>query len=209
LPWLNSEVSDGASILEAVQQSGANCLLGLSTIPGIFNEDVVKAALANHPAPIVMPMSNPTSKSECTPAQAYEWTDGAAVVATGSPFPPHTLPSGKVVTPSQCNNMYVFPGLGLAASVGGVSTITDRMLYLAALACSETMTEAEISEGRTFPNLDRIRDVSHAVACAVVEEALAEGLCSKIKGDLTADEISELVSSKMYYPQYTPLVQQS
>jgi malate dehydrogenase (oxaloacetate-decarboxylating)(NADP+) len=207
-PWLNPVVSDGASMLEAVQQSGANCLLGLSTTPGIFTEAVVKAALANHPAPIVMPMSNPTSKSECTPAQAYAWTDGAAVVATGSPFPPHKLPNGKVLIPSQCNNMYVFPGLGLAASVAGVTTVTDQMLYLAAVACSETMTEAEISEGRTFPNLDRIRDVSHAVACAVIEEALAEGLCTKINGDLTMDQISDLVSSKMYYPQYTPLVHQ-
>ena len=102
----------------------------------------------------------------------------------------------------------MFPGLGLAASVAGVTTVTDQMLYLAAVACSETMTEAEISEGRTFPNLDRIRDVSHAVACAVIEVALAEGLCTKIKGDLTMYQISELVSSKMYYPQYTPLVHQ-
>ena len=204
-PWVNDAVSDGASLLDAVKESGANCLLGLSTIPGIFNEEVVKACLANHPAPIVMPMSNPTSKSECTPAQAYEWTGGAAVVATGSPFPPHTLPGGKELIPSQCNNMYVFPGIGLAASVAGVKTITDRMLYLSSVACSEAMTEAEMAEGRTFPALDRIRDVSHAVAVAVIEEALEQGLTTKVKGPLTTQEVSDLVSSKMYYPQYTPL----
>ena len=74
------------------------------------------------------PMSNPTAKAECTPRQAYEWSDGQAIVATGSPFDPVEL-DGKVYIPSQCNNMYVFPGIGLAASVAGVKTITDRMLY--------------------------------------------------------------------------------
>jgi malate dehydrogenase (oxaloacetate-decarboxylating) len=91
VPWVNQAISDGTSMVDAVKQHNANCLLGLSTIPGIFTEEVVKATHANHPAPIVMPMSNPTAKSECTPEQAYKWTNGAAVVATGSPFQPVTL----------------------------------------------------------------------------------------------------------------------
>merc|ERR1719456_1979660 len=104
-------------------------------------------------------MYNPTSKCECTPEQAYTWTDGKAVVATGSPFPEHTMPNGTTFIPSQCNNMYIFPGIGLAASVSGIRNITDRMLYLAAEACTNSMTEEEIEAGRTFPKLDRIQEV--------------------------------------------------
>lgn len=205
-PWVNSSISDGASLLDAVKLHGANCLLGLSTVPGIFTEKVIKACHANHDKPIVMPMSNPTTKSECTPEQAYEWTRGAAVVATGSPFPPYTLPgTDKMLIPSQCNNMYVFPGIGLAASVAGVQHITDRMLYLAARACSDAMTDEEMASGRTFPAIERIREVSHAVAVAVIEEAMAERLTTKIDTEKPID-IGELVASKMYYPQYVPLV---
>ena len=91
---------------------------------------VLSGLLAAHCQTWVLsqPMSNPTAKAECTPRQAYEWSDGQAIVATGSPFEPVEL-NGKVYIPSQCNNMYVFPGIGLAASVAGVKTITDRMLY--------------------------------------------------------------------------------
>lgn len=137
---------------------------------------------------------------------AYEWTDGKAVVATGSPFPAVTRPDGKVLNPSQCNNMYVFPGLGLAMSVAGVSKITNKMLYLAAVACTNSMTPEEIEEGRTFPAVKRIREVSHAVACAVIEEALREGLATTISASHRKEGIAELVSRKMYYPSYVPLI---
>ena len=100
-------------------------------------------------------MSNPTSKAECTPEQAYTWTNGKAIVATGSPFDPVTLEDGTVRIPSQCNNMYVFPGIGLAASVAGVQEITDKMLYLSSVACMESMTADEIAEGRTFPAINK------------------------------------------------------
>ena len=114
--------------------------------------------------------------------------------------------TGETLTPSQCNNMYVFPGIGLAASVAGVTSIPDRMLYLADVACSTAMTDAEIAEGRTFPAIARIRDVSHQVACAVIMEALSEGLTTKLDTTLDEQGVSDLVAKKMYYPQYTPLV---
>ena len=114
--------------------------------------------------------------------------------------------TGETLTPSQCNNMYVFPGIGLAASVAGVRRITDKMLYLAAVACADTMSADEVAEGRTFPAIGRIREVSHAVACAVIEEALARGLTTKLEPDMPPDEIGALVSRKMYYPDYVPLV---
>ena len=153
-----------------------------------------------------MPMSNPTSKSECTPEDAYRWTNGKAVVATGSPFNPVTLPNGTKFIPSQCNNMYVFPGVGLAASVAGVTTITDKMLYLSSVAVTNSMNQDEVAEGRTFPSLKRIRAVSANVATAVIEEALKQGLATKIRGPMSWSEIHQYVTNRMYYPYYTPLV---
>jgi malic enzyme len=154
--WLNPAVSDGASMTEVVQQFKPTCLLGLAAQPaGLFTEEMVTAMTTYAPRPIVMPMSNPTAKAECTPAQAYEWTNGTAVVATGSPFDPYIMPDGRKLIPSQCNNMYVFPGIGLAASVAGVKEITDAMLYAASVACVDAMTEEEFAAGCTFPAIDR------------------------------------------------------
>ena len=107
--------------------------------------------------------------------------------------------------------MYVFPGIGLAASVAGVSRITDPMLYEAAVACVESMTEDEIASGRTFPEISRIRQVSHRVACKVIAKALDEGLTTKLKrADVPTEEALALyVNKKMYYPVYSPLVDPS
>lgn len=151
-------------------------------------------------------MSNPTSRAECTPEQAYKWTNGRAVVATGSPFSPVTLANGELRVPSQCNNMYIFPGIGLASSVSGISTITNKMLYVAAQACTNSMTEEEIAQGRTFPNILRIREVSKNVAVAVIEEGIRMNLTTKIGPKEKAMGIPALVERKMYYPSYAPLV---
>jgi malate dehydrogenase (oxaloacetate-decarboxylating)(NADP+) len=204
--WINEEVSDGLPIADAVEQFKPNILLGLSTVGGLFDEKVVKTVAKYHDRPIIMPMSNPTDKAECSPEQAYTWTDGRAVVATGSPFPSHTMPDGTTFIPSQCNNMYIFPGVGLAASIAGVSHITDRMLYLAAEACTNTMTEDEIAEGRTFPKLGRIREVSKNVAVAVINEGIEKGMCPKLTQRDIDKGIEKLVTRKMYFPNYVPLV---
>lgn len=209
-PWVNTAVSDGADMLTVVKEFKPTCLLGLSTVPNVFTEPMIRQmnadCIAKGIRPIVMPMSNPTSKSECSPEQAYTWTNGNAVVATGSPFSPVTFPDGRKFIPSQCNNMYVFPGLGLAASVAGVRVITDKMLYRAAVACTNTMNEEEKSEGRTFPNIRRIREVSQAVACAVIEEAIDNNLTTKITKENSRDGIASLVKRKMYFPNYVPLI---
>jgi len=205
-PWVNSAISDGSDMVSAVKSFKPTVLLGLSTIKDIFTEEMIRSMTTYCQNPIIMPMSNPTAKSECTPAQAYEWTNGKAVVATGSPFPSYTAPNGKVLIPSQCNNMYIFPGIGLAASVAGISKITDKMLYKASVACADSMNAEEAAEGRTFPNLQRIREVSHAVACAVINEGLSEKLTTKITAKHLSEGIPTLVSRKMYFPEYVPLL---
>jgi len=206
VPWISKTVTDGATLLDTIKQTKPNVLLGLTTCAGVFSKEVLEEMAKLNHRPIIMPMSNPTANAECTAEEAYRHTEGRAIVATGSPFQPVEL-DGKTYIPSQCNNMYIFPGIGLAASVSGVSTITDRMLYLAADACSKSMTQAEIDEGRTFPHIKRIREVSKNVAVAVIEEGLREGLCSKIRSKKALDRsVPDLVSSKMYYPVYVPLV---
>lgn len=206
LLWANKDLSDGLSLLEAVKAFKPHVLLGLSAAGPIFTEEIIKAMSAYCDKPVIMPMSNPTSKAECSPEDAYRWSDNRAVVATGSPFPAYTSADGSKLVPSQCNNMYVFPGLGLAASVAGVSLITDKMLYKAAVACTNALTEDEIAEGRTFPKISRIREVSHAVACAIIEQALEDGLTTKITAKHQREGIASLVSRKMYFPDYRPLV---
>lgn len=208
-PWINSSISDGTSMLDVVKQFKPTCLLGLAAQPGgLFTQEMIQAMTT--PNPIIMPMSNPTDKAECTPQQAYQWSNGKAVVATGSPFDPVTLEDGTVLTPSQCNNMYVFPGIGLAASLAGTKQITDRMLYRAALACVDTMTDDEIAKGRTFPALNRIRDVSVAVATAVIDEGFRADLNTKLHKDSfpTDASLKAFVQSSMWQPDYVPLVHQ-
>ena len=153
-----------------------------------------------------MPMSNPTSRAECTPEDAYKWTNGRAIVATGSPFPPVLLPNGESRVPSQCNNMYIFPGIGLASSISGITKITNKMLYAAANACTNSMTSQEINQGRTFPNVSRIRLVSRNVAVAIIEEGLKAGLTTKITSKELAEGLDNLVDRKMYFPEYSPMV---
>ncbi|KAJ1398781.1 hypothetical protein B484DRAFT_406545, partial [Ochromonadaceae sp. CCMP2298] len=134
---------------------------------------------ANCAQPIIMPMSNPTSKAECTAAQAYE-----------------------------CNNMYIFPGIGLAASVGGIKTITDKMLYQAAVACAACVTDEDRAKGRTFPQISAIRSVSLEVAVAMIMVAIEEGMTTKIDVDDMGDvdKVREFVKRKKYYPSYVPLL---
>lgn len=208
MEWVNPSVSDGSSLLQVIEDFKPTVLLGLSTVPKLFNEEVVKTMHKHCATPIIMPMSNPTSRCECTAEEAYQWTDGQAVVASGSPFPAYTHTDGRTLVPSQCNNMYVFPGLGLGASLAGVSKITDSILFAAAKACTDSMTEEEIGWGRTFPSLSRIRDVSHRIAVAVIKQAQAEDLATKITPrDLKRDgSLEAYVSRKMYFPSYVPLV---
>jgi malate dehydrogenase (oxaloacetate-decarboxylating)(NADP+) len=203
--WVNNSVSDGASMMEVIHSFKPTVLLGLSAQPNVFTEEIVRAVASYAKRPIVMPMSNPTSKAECTAEQAYQWSDGRAIVATGSPFAP-VMFNGKKLIPSQCNNMYIFPGLGLAASVAGMTRITDEMLYQASLACSLSTSQDDINEGRTFPDVKRIRDVSHKVACAVIEEGIRAGLTTKITQKHIDEGIASLVSRKMYDPKYVPLL---
>ena len=153
--------------------------------------------------PIIFPLSNPTTKAECTAEQAFEWTKGKCIFASGSPFDPVVI-DGKTYYTSQCNNMYVFPGLGLGASICGAKKVTDKMLYVAAEALAKIVSEEEHAKGKVFPSLEQIRQVSHRLAVAVIKEAVKENLATVF---VPLDDIDAFVSRRMYDPVYVPLVE--
>jgi malate dehydrogenase (oxaloacetate-decarboxylating)(NADP+) len=194
------------SLKEVVKKYKPTVLVGVTTVGGLFTEDIVREMSSQCSRPIIMPLSNPTTKAECTAEQAYEWTDGRCIFASGSPFAPVEMADGRVVYPSQCNNMYIFPGVGLGATVCGAKSVTQRMLYVAAEALAKFVPEEDVRDGKVFPPLSRIREVSHRIAVAVVGEAIKKGIATRIS---TAEQqdLDTFVARKMYYPEYVPLVE--
>jgi malic enzyme len=194
--------SDPAHITleETVRNFAPTILVGTSGTAGLFTESVVRAMAAVNDRPIVFPLSNPTSKSECTAAEAIRWSDGRAIVATGSPFDP-VVHLGRKHRIGQGNNAFVFPGVGLGLWVGGARRVTDVMFLDAARALAELVSPADLDQGAVYPELKRIRECSHAVACAVIRRAVAEGHAPA--GTLPG--LEENVSRAMWFPTYRPI----
>ena len=196
----------GASLLDVVRSAKPTMLIGLSTVGGLFTEELVRAFHdgVKPDRPIVMPLSNPTKSAECSAEDAIAWTDGAAVFASGSPFPPVTY-GGKTYQTSQCNNMFVFPGVGLGATVAECTVVSDNMLHAAAEACANSVSDAEMARGQVFPDVERIRDVSLNVAVATVESALKDGYVRN-KDILNGADVRAFIQKKSYFPAYVPIV---
>lgn len=204
-----------ADFLEAIKSVRPTCIIGVSVNflcflaygtlllkfhffkgqPGTFDEQVIKTMGEINRNPIIFALSNPTSKSECTAEQAYRWTEGRAVFASGSPFDPVTL-NGNVYTPGQGNNSYIFPGVGLGVVASRSKHVTDSMFFAAAQALANQVSEEELAQGRIYPALERIREVSKYVAVAVAEVAFAENL-ARIPPPRS---VEQLVSSMIYSP---------
>uniref|UniRef100_A0A7S2P6Y1 Malic enzyme n=1 Tax=Leptocylindrus danicus TaxID=163516 RepID=A0A7S2P6Y1_9STRA len=197
------ETDCGMSLLDVVKKYKPTVLLGLTAVGGLFKEELIREMAANCERPILFPLSNPTTSAECTAEQAFEWTDGRCIFASGSPFDPVSM-NGKTYFTSQCNNMYVFPGLGLGASICGAKAITDRMLYVAAEALANFVSEQEHAQGKVFPSIRKIRYVSHCLAVAVIKEAVRENLATKY---VPSENLEDFVAKKMYDPVYVSLVE--
>jgi malate dehydrogenase (oxaloacetate-decarboxylating) len=195
------DVADHGNItlLDTIRNAKATVLIGVTGQAGAFSEEILRALAQNTDVPVVLPLSNPTSKSECTAEEAFRFTGGKCICATGSPFPPVSV-GGEKRFASQCNNLFVFPGMGLGALVSGTSVITDQMFMDASRAISDMMTPEDLAQGRVLPAITDVRSVSANVALAVAKVARDTGL------GLRADDenLKTMIASAMWDPKYLP-----
>jgi malate dehydrogenase (oxaloacetate-decarboxylating)(NADP+) len=184
-------------LLAAIQALRPSALIGVSGQPRTFRREVVEAMAAINERPVVFALSNPTSKSECTAAEAYEWSGGRAIFASGSPFPVAEC-HGQLFVPSQANNAYIFPGVGLGAIASGARRVTNEMFLAAARVLADATHAEDLALGSLFPPLDRIRAISASIAIAVATVAYERGLATEPPpADLRAR-----VEKLMYVPTY-------
>jgi malate dehydrogenase (oxaloacetate-decarboxylating)(NADP+) len=183
--------------LTAVRELKPAAIIGVSGKPQTFTRPIIEAMAELNARPLVFALSNPTSKSECTAQQAYEWSGGRAVFASGSPFDPVDF-QGQTFVPGQGNNAYIFPGVGLGAIVCEARHVTDEMFFEAAKALAGQVTDADLRLGRVYPPITRIRDVSAHIAVAVCEVAYKRGLARIPRPkDLFGD-----IKAAMFDPSY-------
>jgi malate dehydrogenase (oxaloacetate-decarboxylating)(NADP+) len=186
-----------ADLLSAVKALQPTMLIGASGQPKTFTEEIVRVMAAANERPVIFALSNPTSKAECTADEAYRWTGGRAVFASGSPFAPVTI-DGRTHVPGQGNNAYIFPGIGLGVVSTGARRVTDAMFIKAARALVSLVRESEMAEGRVYPTLQRIHEVSHAIAVAVAGEVYDKQLNTLPRpADLPGH-----ITAQMFKPEY-------
>ena len=185
-----------------VRQVAPTILIGTSGTPGAFTEAAISQMAARTPMPVVFPLSNPTSKSEATPADVLQWSGGRALVATGSPFDSVQM-GGRLREVGQANNVFIFPGMGLGAIVAGASEVTDRMFLAAATTVANHVSKERLAAGALYPRLADLRTVSRAIAIAVAAEAVASGVASMPLGQ----DIGAAVDAAMWTPEYRELPQ--
>jgi malate dehydrogenase (oxaloacetate-decarboxylating)(NADP+) len=185
---------------EVVDYVKPTMLMGLSTIRGIFSEPILKKMATWNADPIIFPLSNPSNNAECTFEEALKFTDGRAIFASGSPFQPFMY-KGKVMQPSQGNNMYVFPGIGLGSILCKAKNVSQEMIYASAVALSTAVNTKEIEAGSLYPSLDRIREVSVIVARQVIREAQRQNLDQEVSlRSLDDESLGNTIRANMYDP---------
>ena len=196
------EVADPERITldEVVAHARPTILIGCSTAYKAFHEGIVKQMMHNMERPIIMPLSNPTSRSEAHPQDLIEWTDGKAIIATGSPFKPVQY-QGQTYTIPQGNNAYIFPGLGLGVIAAKASRLTTNMIQAACQALSQLSPFRHDNSQPLLPALTEARHLSHKVAVAVIEQAIADGVCT-----IHMDDYEKRIREVQWQPQYYPYV---
>lgn len=182
---------------EAVRMVNPTAIIGLSTIHGAFTRDIIEHLARVNEKPIIFPCSNPTSHSECTAEEAYKWSGGKAIFASGSPFEEVTV-NGKTFTPSQGNNVYIFPAMGLAVYATKAKRVTDEMFVTASHALASQLTDGELNNGLVYPPVKNILQVEREIAVKVAECIFESGLAGIEK----PADIRTFIINKMYRPEY-------
>jgi malate dehydrogenase (oxaloacetate-decarboxylating) len=188
------------SLLDVMTNAQPSVLIGVTGVPGLFSEDVVRAMAAGNAQPVIFPLSNPTSRAEATAEDVLAWTDGKALVATGSPFTPVTL-NGVTYKIAQSNNSYIFPGIGLGVRAAKCTRVSEEMFMAAAHALAAAVDAKEIGDS-LLPPLQEVRAVSRAIALAVATTAQEQGLAPTS----TPEELAETIDSTMWQAEYRPFV---
>jgi malate dehydrogenase (oxaloacetate-decarboxylating) len=198
-PWA-SIAPERCSFFEVVRNIKPTILIGTSGQRGAFSQEIVREMTRHVARPVIFPLSNPTSKAEATPAELLEWTDGSALIAAGSPFPPASH-GGRLIKVGQCNNVFIFPGVGLGVIASGADRVTDAMFSAAARVLSGFSPALEDPDGPLFPPLEMVREISYRVALAVGAEAVRGGLAQNI----SMETLEQAVTDNMWTPSYVPL----
>ncbi|CAO0802848.1 unnamed protein product [Mucor circinelloides] len=202
--YVKADMSDRLSLEEVVEQVKPTVILGLTGVPGVFSEKAIRTMAKYQEKPIVFPLSNPDTRAECTAEEAFKWTDGRAIFASGSPFPDVNLPNGRVGRTNQCNNSYSFPGLGLGITVSRASRVTPNMFLETAKTIADMASPQQLKEGTLFPGVHYLRDVALAVGTRVCEVAFEEGVATAVLKE--GEMLSDVVEGSMFVPEYVPLV---
>ncbi|RCV89141.1 NAD-dependent malic enzyme [Billgrantia montanilacus] len=188
---------DGQALAEVARRVKPTVMIGVCGQKGIFTEEVVRAMHAGCERPLIMPLSNPTSRAEATPWDVLNWTDGQALVATGSPFQP-VVYDGETYPIAQCNNAYIFPGIGLGVVASGARRVTDAMLMAASRALAREAPLVKDGEGALLPALSQIRELSKAIAFDVAAQAQGEGVALKTDGI----KLRQAIERSSWEPEY-------
>ncbi len=192
-----ADVNQHISLLQVVEHAKPDILIGVSGQPGLFTQEVISTMAAHQPQPIIFPLSNPTSRVEAKPEDIIRWTQGKALVATGSPFAPVVF-QGKEYPVAQCNNAYIFPGIGLGVVASGASRVSDEMMMAASKALAENSPLVLQHSGSLLPDLGDIQQVSKAIAFAVAQTAQSQGYALE-----TSEEALRLLIEKLFWrPEY-------
>jgi malate dehydrogenase (oxaloacetate-decarboxylating)(NADP+) len=187
-----------SSFVDAVRAIRPTAIIGVSTVPKLFNREVIAAMAEINERPIIFPYSNPTSRSECTAEEAYRWSDGRAVFASGSPFPPVEI-NGRRFVPGQGNNVYIFPAMGMAVFATEAERVTEEMFIVAAQAVAEQVSEENLSTGLIYPPQSHILEASLHVAERIAAYIFDRGLARVPR----PDDVGALVRARTYRPVYT------
>lgn len=197
--WSRSGPNAVIDLLDVMNRAKPTTLIGVSGQPGAFSEAAVKAMARGVPRPVIFPLSNPTSRSEATPQDLYAWTEGRAIIGTGSPFPPIEK-DGALYKTDQTNNSYIFPGVGLGVLAVGATRMTDSMFEAAARALASVSPARSDATRSLLPPVTELRDVARIVARAVARTARDEGQCPSIDDA----QIDARIERMMWKPTYRP-----
>ncbi|KAH8813043.1 hypothetical protein F5884DRAFT_820720 [Xylogone sp. PMI_703] len=198
------EGKDHSDLLAIIKEVKPHVLIGTSTKPKAFTEEIIREMAKHVDKPMIFPLSNPTRLHEADPKDINEWTEGRALIATGSPFPPVTY-EGRTYEVAECNNSTCFPGIGLGCVLSRVKLLSDKMIVAAVKALAEQSPALQDPDKGLLPDVINVREISVQIARAVIQQAVEEGLATEKDIPEESEELEEWIREQMWDSVYRPL----